>query len=106
MVCGLLLSGAQAAVAQPGAAATDFPVKGRGIRVVIPFPPGGGNDVLARFLVHGLNEGFAPGSVAESIGIFVKRSRFPPAMDFQSGTPSVQPLFTFADAGSTKRPAP
>ena len=68
MVRGLLLSGAQAAVAQPGAATTDFPAKGRGIRVVIPFPPGGGNDVLARFLVHGLDEGFAPGSVADNRG--------------------------------------
>ncbi|MEQ1774345.1 MAG: tripartite tricarboxylate transporter substrate binding protein [Burkholderiales bacterium] len=53
--------------AQSGAA-TDFPAKGRGIRVVIPFPPGGGNDVFARFLVHGLNEGFAPGSVADNRG--------------------------------------
>ena len=67
IVCGLLLWGAHAAPAQSGAAA-DFPAKGRGIRVVIPFPPGGGNDVLARFLVHGLNEGFAPGSVADNRG--------------------------------------
>lgn len=52
---------------QSGATA-DFPAKGRGIRVVIPFPPGGGNDVFARFLVHGLNEGFAPGSVADNRG--------------------------------------
>ncbi len=36
--------------------------------MVIPFPPGGGNDVLARFLVHGLNEGLAPGSVADNRG--------------------------------------
>ena len=65
--CALLLSGAQSASGQ-SSAAIDFPVKGRGIRVVIPFPPGGGNDVLARFLVHGLNEGFAPGSVADNRG--------------------------------------
>ena len=62
----LLLAGTQAAAQI--SAATEFPVKGRGIRVVIPFPPGGGNDVLARFLVHGLNEGFAPGSVADNRG--------------------------------------
>ena len=62
-----LLSGAQSTWAQTTAAA-DFPAKGRGIRVVIPFPPGGGNDVLARFQVHGLNEGFAPGSVADNRG--------------------------------------
>jgi len=55
------------AFAQSNAAA-DFPAKGRGIRVVIPFPPGGGNDVTARFLVNGLNEGFAPGSVADNRG--------------------------------------
>ena len=56
--------------AQPLAksAGAEFPSKGKGIRVVIPFPPGGGNDVLARFLVHGLNEGFAPGSVADNRG--------------------------------------
>lgn len=36
--------------------------------MVIPFPPGGGNDVFARFLVHGLNEGFAPGSMADNRG--------------------------------------
>jgi tripartite-type tricarboxylate transporter receptor subunit TctC len=63
----LLLAGTQSALAQSNAAA-DFPAKGRGIRVVIPFPPGGGNDVTARFLVQGLNEGFAPGSVADNRG--------------------------------------
>ncbi len=63
----LLLVSAPCALAQSGAAA-DFPTKGKGIRVVIPFPPGGGNDVFARFLVHGLNEGFAPGSVADNRG--------------------------------------
>ena len=63
----LLLVSAPCALAQSGAAA-DFPTKGKGIRVVIPFPPGGGNDVFARFLVHGLNEGFAPGSVADNHG--------------------------------------
>ncbi len=67
LIAGLLLWGAHSAQAQSVAAA-DFPAKGRGIRVVIPFPPGGGNDVLARFLVHGLNEGFAPGSVADNRG--------------------------------------
>ena len=65
-----LIAGSQAAWAQANSAADfpAFPTKGRGIRVVIPFPPGGGNDVLARFLVHGLNEGFAPGSVADNRG--------------------------------------
>lgn len=62
----LLLAVGNTAAAQ--SAAAEFPAKGRGIRVVIPFPPGGGNDVLARFLVNGLNEGFAPGSVADNRG--------------------------------------
>ncbi len=60
-------SALQSVLAQPSSA-VDFPVKGRGIRVVIPFPPGGGNDVFARFLVNGLNDGFAPGSVADNRG--------------------------------------
>ena len=70
LAAGLLFTTAQAATAQSNAAADfpAFPTKGKGIRVVIPFPPGGGNDVLARFLVHGLNEGFAPGSVADNRG--------------------------------------
>lgn len=69
IACCLLLAGTQAVAQSPSnTAAADFPVKGRGIRVVIPFPPGGGNDVLARFLVNGLNEGFAPGSVADNRG--------------------------------------
>ena len=41
---------------------------GRGVRMVIPFPPGGGDDIFGRFLVNGLNEGFAPGSVADNRG--------------------------------------
>ena len=46
------------AVAQP------FP--GKGIRVVVPYPPGGFNDVVTRVLVQGFNEGFAPGSYADN----------------------------------------
>src|SRR3954465_3736258 len=49
---------AMAAVAQP------FPAKG--IRVVVPYPPGGFNDVAARVLVQGFNEGFAAGSYADN----------------------------------------
>ena len=46
------------AVAQP------FP--GKGIRVVVPYPPRGFNDVVTRVLVQGFNEGFAPGSYADN----------------------------------------
>lgn len=62
------LAGSVTTAAAQSSAGAEFPVKGRGIRVIIPFPPGGGNDVTARFLVHGLNEGFAPGSVADNRG--------------------------------------
>jgi tripartite-type tricarboxylate transporter receptor subunit TctC len=41
---------------------------GKGVRMIIPYPPGGGNDAFGRFLVHGLNEGFAPGSIADNRG--------------------------------------
>ncbi|MGZ5116458.1 MAG: tripartite tricarboxylate transporter substrate binding protein [Burkholderiales bacterium] len=43
-----------------------FPLKG--IRVIIPYPAGGGNDTFGRLLVNGLNEGLAPGSIAENRG--------------------------------------
>ena len=43
-----------AAVAAGGAAATDFPTKP--IRWIVPFPPGGSNDVLARYLGMKLTE--------------------------------------------------
>ena len=46
------------------AAAQSFP--GKGIRVVVPYPPGGFNDVATRVLVQGFNEGFAPGSYADN----------------------------------------
>jgi tripartite-type tricarboxylate transporter receptor subunit TctC len=70
LLAAILTTAASLAVAQTVAAnlSSEFPAKGRGIRVVIPYPPGGGNDVLARFLVQGLNEGFAPGSVADNRG--------------------------------------
>ncbi|MDB5810760.1 MAG: tripartite tricarboxylate transporter substrate binding protein [Betaproteobacteria bacterium] len=56
---GALLCAAVAAVsAQP------FPNKA--IRVVVPYPPGGFNDVVTRVLVQGFNDGFAPGSYADN----------------------------------------
>ncbi len=55
---GILCSAIALAAAQP------FP--GKGIRVVVPYPPGGFNDVVARVLVQGFSEGFAPGSYADN----------------------------------------
>lgn len=52
------------AVCALGAAAQPFPSKG--IRVVVPYPPGGFNDVATRVLAQGFNEGFAPGSYADN----------------------------------------
>ena len=55
---GLLCAAACAAVAQP--------IAGKGIRFVVPYPPGGFNDVVTRMLVQGFNEGYAPGSYADN----------------------------------------
>jgi tripartite-type tricarboxylate transporter receptor subunit TctC len=46
------------------ASAQSYPAKG--IRVVVPYPPGGFNDVATRVLVQGFSEGFAPGSYADN----------------------------------------
>ena len=58
-LAGALL-GATAALAM----AQPFPNKG--IRVVVPYPPGGFNDIVTRVLVQGFSEGFAPGSYADN----------------------------------------
>ncbi len=39
---------------------------GRGIRLVVPSPPGSFNDAIARSLVHNLNETFALGSYVDN----------------------------------------
>src|SRR3954469_464825 len=58
------LTGAVLGAAAGLAIAQPFPNKG--IRVVVPYPPGGFNDVVTRVLVQGFNEGFAPGSYADN----------------------------------------
>jgi tripartite-type tricarboxylate transporter receptor subunit TctC len=58
MACALLCAASCFVYAQ------SFPSKG--IRVVVPYPPGGFNDVATRVLVQGFNEGFAPGSYADN----------------------------------------
>jgi tripartite-type tricarboxylate transporter receptor subunit TctC len=66
LLAALLTIATSCAYAQ--SADSRFPVKGKGIRVVIPYPPGGGNDAFGRLIVNGLNEGLAPGSVADNRG--------------------------------------
>jgi tripartite-type tricarboxylate transporter receptor subunit TctC len=58
------LAGAFMWAAVAAASAQSFPNKG--IRVVVPYPPGGFNDVVTRVLVQGFGEGFAPGSYADN----------------------------------------
>jgi tripartite-type tricarboxylate transporter receptor subunit TctC len=55
---GLLWTAVALVSAQP------FPNKG--IRVVVPYPPGGFNDVVTRVLAQGFSDGFAPGSYADN----------------------------------------
>src|SRR4051812_9074090 len=48
------------------AAVAAQPYPSKGIRVVVPYPPGGFNDVATRVLVQGFSDGFAPGSYADN----------------------------------------
>ena len=58
------LAGAALGATAGLAMAQSFPNKG--IRVVVPYPPGGFNDVVTRVLVQGFSDGFAPGSYADN----------------------------------------
>ena len=59
----LLVAAISCAVVSPAMAQT---TGGRGIRLVVPSPPGSFNDAIARSLVHNLNETFAPGSYVDN----------------------------------------
>lgn len=50
--------------AQSGAPAGDYPT--RTIRLILPFPPGGGTDTLGRILAHGLTEALGQPVVVEN----------------------------------------
>jgi len=52
----VLIGSASSVWAQSNTAAADFPTKGKGIRVVIPFPPGGGNDIMGRVIAAKMTE--------------------------------------------------
>ena len=55
-------------MATAGLAAAVLPAgaQRRGSRLVVPFAPGGGNDVFARQMAHGLNESFGYGMIVEN----------------------------------------
>src|SRR4051794_38858899 len=56
---------AWAAVA-PQAQAADYPL--RAIRLVVPYPPGGGTDVMARRLADEMGKGLGQRVVVENVG--------------------------------------
>jgi len=58
-----ICAGALAAMA-PCAAAADYPTKP--IRLVVPFSPGGGNDIVARFVAQRLTEAFGESAVVDN----------------------------------------
>jgi tripartite-type tricarboxylate transporter receptor subunit TctC len=55
-------------VASTAAAAATQPYPDRPIRFIVPFPPGGGNDVVGRIVAQKLNEGFGVPVVVDNRG--------------------------------------
>ncbi|HWG03697.1 MAG TPA: tripartite tricarboxylate transporter substrate binding protein [Beijerinckiaceae bacterium] len=64
----LMLGGISVSVdlATPGRAQTDFP--SRPIKMIVPFPPGGGIDVTARIVAQGLTEVLGQQIVVQNLG--------------------------------------
>lgn len=67
-----LLGAALAGALAPAAAQAQAPVQGwaptRPVRLIIPFPPGGGSDILGRLLVARIGDGLGQPLVAENRG--------------------------------------
>jgi tripartite-type tricarboxylate transporter receptor subunit TctC len=67
-LCTALLAavGALVAVAVPAAAQSDYPNKP--VRMIIPFPPGGSNDVVGRVIAQHLGEGLGKQVIVDNRG--------------------------------------
>ena len=82
------------AAAQSGAPAADYPT--RAIRLILPFPPGGGTDTLGRMLAQRLGEAFGQTIVTENragaggnIGNELVSKSLPDGYTLLLGTPSL-----------------
>lgn len=64
IAAGLIISGLGSAFAFPAAAQEEFPSET--IRVIVPFPPGGGTDFIARLVVERLAEEFPQPVIVEN----------------------------------------
>ena len=63
-----VLQGITAAALTPGLAAAQQPYPQRPIQFIVPFPAGGGTDILARVLADGLREALNDSIVVDNRG--------------------------------------
>lgn len=63
-ICLLILSGL--AAAQPAPGASEAPYPGRPIRLIVPYPPGGSGDVVARLIAPNLSSALGQSFVVEN----------------------------------------